>query len=103
MAKMRGSVAVMALAIGILVAALIGTDRRAESSDSSEVGRFQIAVGNYSGVVGQGLSKNEDVVVGRAGVFKIDTTTGQTWVLSERMDTQSIIAPEFTRKWVPID
>jgi len=103
MAKMRGSIAAVVLAVAVLAAALIATDRQAESSDASGVGRFQIAVGYYSGVVGQGLPKNEDVVVGRGGVFKIDTATGQTWILSERMDTQSIIAPEFDRKWVPID
>jgi hypothetical protein len=103
MARTNGSVVVLMAAVAILVVVLAVTDRRAESSDAGGIGRYTIAVGAYSVVAGPGLPSNDDVLLSRGGVFKIDTVTGQTWMLSERINTGSIIAPVSERKWLPLD
>jgi hypothetical protein len=103
MARTSGSVAVLMAAVAIMVVVLAVTDRRVESSDTGGIGRYTVAVGSYSVVAGPGLPSNDDVFLTRAGVFKIDTVTGQTWMLTERMNTGSIIAPVSERKWVPLD
>jgi hypothetical protein len=97
--------AVMAGLAGVLIvaAALALVDKPAESSDANGIGRYVLAIGSYSAIAGPGLPGNDDVVLSRGGVFKIDTVTGQTWMLSERVSTGSIIAPGYDRKWVAIE
>jgi hypothetical protein len=103
MARTGGLLSVLVVAVAVLVVVLAASDRRVESADAGGIGRYTIAVGAYSVVAGPGLPSNDDVFLTRAGVFKIDTVTGQTWMLSERMNTGSIIAPVSERKWLPLD
>jgi hypothetical protein len=103
MTQIRNSGAVLVAALLVVIAALVLTERPVASSDANGIGRYMIVVGNYSVVAGPGLPDNDDVVLLRGGVFKIDTATGQTWMLSERVNTGSIIAPSYDRKWVTID
>lgn len=98
------------LAIVVLLAALAGTaivslvtTPKAESSDANRIGRYQLVAGCYESTVGQGLTRKEDSVILRGGVFRIDTATGDTWVLTERIDTSSVIEDKYEREWVLID
>jgi hypothetical protein len=99
----RNSTAILVTIVVILVIGLLATYRPVESSDTGPVGRFQLVAGCYESRVGQGLPGKDDTMVTRGGIFKIDTMTGETWVLTERIDTQSIIDDEITRRWEPID
>ena len=103
MAQTRTSVAVLLTAVIILAAALVVTDRRAESSSMDEIGRFQIVAGWHHSAVGRGLPDKDDVYLGKMSVFKIDTVTGETWILEERVNTESIISNEYEREWKRID
>jgi hypothetical protein len=85
---------------GIVLVA--GSGDQAASADRGPVGRYQLVAGTYSvtlrsGAAGKGLNGE------RAGVFRIDTTTGQTWVLVEEVDTGSIIDDTIDRRWQPIE
>ena len=75
----------------------------AESSDASGIGRYQIVAGCYESKVGQGLLRKADSAVLRGGVFRIDTATGDTWILTERIDTSSVVEDKYEREWVLID
>lgn len=103
MVRSRNSLAVILTAVSVLAGALILTGRRAESSSMDGIGRFQIVMGRHHAAVGRGLPDKDDLYVARTSVFKIDTVTGQTWVLNERVNTTSIISNEYEREWVPID
>jgi len=99
----KSSVVAFLVPVAIVVAALVVTDRRAESSDMDRVGRFQIAAGCYLASVGEGVVEKDDILERSCAMFKIDTVTGETWVFRERVKTQSILADEFERRWEPID
>lgn len=49
------------------------------------------------------LPEKGDSVLLRRGVLRIDTATGETWVLNEYIDTSSIIEAKYDREWVRID
>ena len=103
MAQNRTSVAVLLTVVIILAAALVITDRRAESSAFDEIGRFQVVAGWHHTAVGRGLPDKDDVYLGKMSVFRIDTVTGETWILEERVNTESIIANEYEREWERIN
>ncbi|HVP57782.1 MAG TPA: hypothetical protein VMU02_06765 [bacterium] len=104
MARAGGPVVlILVVAVAVMVTALVVTDRRVESADTGGIGRYMIAAGTYTVVAGPGAPSNEDVLSTRGGIFKIDTVTGQTWMLNERVNTGSIIAPTSERKWLPLD
>ncbi len=103
MAANRTSLAILFTAVFVLAGALVLTGRNAESSAMDGIGRFQIVTGRLQTAVGAGLPGKDDVYTARTGVFKIDTVTGQTWILSERVNTQSIVSNEYEREWQRID
>ena len=98
----RTRVVLFFLAAAVLAGALAFTGRRAESSSLDGIGRFQIVTGWHEAAVGDGLPGKDDVHVGRMSVFRIDTVTGRTWILKERVDTQSVISNEYEREWEEI-
>ena len=95
----RTRVALFLLAAAVVAGALALTGRRAESSSLQGIGRFQIVTGWHHASVGSGQPGKDDVHVGRMSVFRIDTATGETWILNERVDTQTIISNEYEREW----
>jgi|GEM_PF-2871005 len=103
MAGNRTSIAVLLTAVLILSGALILTDRRAESSDLNGIGRFQVVTGWHHAALGSGPPDKDDVYVGRMRVLKLDTVTGETWVLDERINTISVISNESEWEWVKVD
>jgi len=103
MATNRTRVALFLTAAAILAGALVLTGRRAESSAMDGIGRFQIVTGWHHAAVGSGPPDKDDVYVGRVSVLKIDTVTGESWILSERVNTQSVISNEYEREWERID
>ena len=97
-----------ALAIFLTVLIVIGvgyfmTAGDAESSDAGQIGRYQLVAGRYESTMGQGVIHKDDSVVLRGGIFRIDTATGDTWVLREHIDTSSVIEDKYEREWVLID
>ena len=103
MARNRTSVAILLTAVLVLAGALVLTDRRAESSAMDGIGRFQVVSGWHHAAMGSGMPSKDDVYVGRMSVIKVDTVTGETWVLSERINTMSVVSNESEWEWVPID
>jgi hypothetical protein len=103
MRRTRTSVTILIVAGLMFAGAVAVSIREAESSSGDEVGRYQLAAGYYDGMVREGFEPGPRGLAQRAGVFKIDTATGRTWVYKEIMDNRSIIEPSFSREWIPID
>ena len=97
---------VLAIVLSVLVVIVIGsfvTARDAESADASGIGRYQLVAGCYESTVGQGIIRKDDSVILRGGIFRIDTATGDTWILKEHIDTSSVVEDRHDREWVLID
>jgi hypothetical protein len=103
MARSRTSLAVLLTAVLVLAVALVLTGRDAQSSAMGGIGRYQIVSGWHHAEVGSGPPDKDDLYVGRVSVIKIDTVTGETWILRERINTQSVISNEFEWDWVSLD
>lgn len=103
MARNRTSIAILLTAVIVLAGALALTHRRAESSAMDGIGRFQVVTGWHHAALGSGPPDKDDVYVGRMRVLKIDTVTGETWVLRERINTMSVISNESEWEWVKVD
>ena len=103
MGKAKRATAILLTVLMVSTIGFLMTSRRAESSDASRIGRYQLVVGYYESTVGKGPPRKGDGVIRRGGVFRIDTATGETWVLDERIDTSSIIEVKYDREWVRID
>ena len=103
MARDRTPLAVLLTAALVLAGALVLTERDAESSGMDGIGRYQVVSGWHHAEVGSGPPDKNDLYVGRASVIKIDTVTGDTWILRERINTQSVISNEFEWEWVSLD
>jgi hypothetical protein len=104
--EMEKAKPVVALILAVMAAAAVVSvvvTPRAESSDTGEIGRYQLVTGCYEGTVGEGLPDKGDGIILRRGFFRLDTATGRTWVLNEYIDTSSIIETEYDMEWVPID
>jgi hypothetical protein len=97
---------VLAIILSVIVVIVIGsimTARDAESSDASGIGRYQLVAGCYESTLGQGIIRKDDSVILRGGIFRIDTATGDTWILKEHIDTSSVVEDKHDREWVLID
>jgi hypothetical protein len=103
MGNYRSTGLVLLAVLAVAGVAFLGITRSAESSDAGQVGRYQLAVGSYESTVGKGLPDKDDALIVRRGVFRIDTATGDTWVLKERIDTSSVVADHIEMEWVLID
>ena len=103
MEKARPAVAALLTVLAVMAIASLVTSRKAESSDAGRVGRYQIVAGCYDSTVGAGLPGKGDETLPRRGVFRIDTATGETWVLIERIDKSSVVEDKYDREWVSID
>jgi hypothetical protein len=103
MRQMRVWIAVLITGVVILSGALVVTNDRAESSAIDQVGRYQIACGYYQNTTDESRLEKPETFTTRPGVFKVDTVTGQCWVYSEKVDTESIIEDRHTRTWILID
>ena len=99
----RYSPLVVFLAIVLTLVVVIGVTGRRVESDMGRVGRFLIASGCYVSSVGEGMIDKDDVLLSNCGVFKIDTVTGETWIYTERVNTQSVLTNEVTGKWEPVN
>lgn len=101
--RKQASVVIAVLACMVVAVVFLADSRSAESSDAGQVGRYQLAVGSYESRVGEGLPGVDDSFLVRRGVFRIDTATGRTWVLKERIDTSSVVDLSIEMEWVAID
>jgi hypothetical protein len=95
-------VIIIGILAGTAIVTLVATPG-AESSDASGIGRYQLVAGCYESTVGEGIIHKDDSTVLRGGVFRIDTATGDTWVLTEHIDTSSVVEDKYDREWVLID
>jgi hypothetical protein len=106
----RGDMGVTKPALAILLTVLavfaVGsfiTAHDAQSSDVSGIGRYQLVAACYESTVGEGIIRKDDDSVLRGAVFRIDTATGDTWILKEHIDTSSVVEDKYQREWVLID
>jgi hypothetical protein len=103
MMKSTTRTALFLTAAAMLAGALLVSGRSAESSAMDGIGRFQIVTGWHHGAIGSGPANKGDVYVNRMSAFKIDTVTGETWILNERINTQSVISNDYEREWERIE
>jgi len=101
--RTRSLFVILFIALATTAVVSLTATRRAESSDAGRIGRYQLAAGCYDGTVGTGMPGKGDGIVPRRGIFRIDTATGDTWVLIEHIDTTSVIEDKYDRQWVSID
>jgi hypothetical protein len=84
----------------LFTAALLSSHTRGEPQAlqlGGAIGKYQLATGHYPVIL---KDQRGQTMADQAGVFKLDTETGQVWMLVQRGDTTK---NEITTRWITVE